>query len=290
MSHPTKKVLSPYRYAETGKRCYIDIDVKIVPFIKELWKAGINTSESCQEATWADQSKMVFIVMDDIADLRKFTQIVLTTDSDDPLTRHIILMADEPDEVRWEIKVEPYKEDNGELYIAVFLLFPQADLPLLTKRLQAYNERRQPKPTLPQPKGQIKVTTWNAVEGYSGKPHRRITGAKIDRRICKQVFMAGGKRWGQGREGDILCLNLAAPDAKSAYAYDFYFDNYCPSKLGKTTSLSGGSYPAWSINIKGMLNKTEQQIDALIHKVVAAHAKELARLQKAYKASKKGLQ
>lgn len=139
-NHPTKRVL--YR---PGKY-YAKIDELLAPLIKEMWKAGIETNESCQHVNYRDGK--AWISLDDVADFQKLTRIVLTPDEKDKLTQHASIYsgAETYFDEEWlaQVHAEVYQPeedpDDWEFVYSVDWYFPQEDIPELVKRLRAYND------------------------------------------------------------------------------------------------------------------------------------------------------
>jgi hypothetical protein len=140
--HPTVKV-------KVGRK-QADIDAKIAPLIRELWKADIDTIMSCQDSPpgW------VWIEFGECADCERFLSLVAEFDDDpDSLYNRIRqeLVSDEEEDF-WQYRVSFFDlavdvdEDGHEVpgESPVFhgfasVRFPHRDLPTVLKRLRSFN-------------------------------------------------------------------------------------------------------------------------------------------------------
>jgi hypothetical protein len=127
----------------------IDIDENIAPLISEIWKAQINTNNSCQDNVPADY---VWVEFSSINDFDKFINIInnsLTERStmyermmgyDGPHWRYNSLMHDEN---------EVYESDVDDIVaigppkfkVTISLRFPQCDLDEVYTRVRDYNRK-----------------------------------------------------------------------------------------------------------------------------------------------------
>jgi len=144
--------------------------------------------------------------------------------------------------------------------------------------------------------------TWNAADGFEGKPTRKIipwTGPYFER-----AYMAGGEGWGDGTKlGDILVVSVKSVkkgEKQSQAEYNYLFENYAawePNKfhvedgirLVECEQLDGGDYAAWDYELaigkpSRKLNKQGRQnrIDYLIYNICQWHSRIMRRLKRRY--------
>lgn len=134
-----------------------NIDVKIAPLIKEMWKAGIDTSMSCQNS-----DGKVWIEFEDIEHMCDFLNIISLMDSAGEGLRHKIDISSGdsgwdfdlhiadlhgPDLLDYLLQRAGDDDDYKDwlllpcfmLHCAVF--FPRSDLPLVFERMKRHNKK-----------------------------------------------------------------------------------------------------------------------------------------------------
>jgi hypothetical protein len=136
--HPTRRV-------DLDGRA-VDVDLEIAPLIEAMDRAGIVTSQSCQ-----NMDGWVWIQLDDMSDLATLMSAV-AIDDDDPdsifqrLTDWEVAASyfDESSTTRWRYSISPYPVDEDEdewptLWgFSALVEFPPADLTEVTRRVEAY--------------------------------------------------------------------------------------------------------------------------------------------------------
>jgi len=142
--HPTVTV-------EVGDRC-ADIDILIAPLIEAMWKAGINTMMSCQEA----EPGTVWIEFDGLTDLRNFLDRVVWFEDDEGslyARANWWRFPDASNSWRYELELVDFFEGQSEqtedgdacFDFWVSLYFPQSDISELVSRLQNIASAKSPR-------------------------------------------------------------------------------------------------------------------------------------------------
>src|SRR5262249_18565268 len=128
-----------------------EIDKLLVPLIRQIWKAGIETIMSCQEV----EPGICWIEFEP-DQLEKFLNIIAKyEDGADTLYNRIVGELTGPKSApEWvylfsphNYAIDPDDPDSydasgpylGAFYLAADVYFPQSDLPVLLKRLKRYN-------------------------------------------------------------------------------------------------------------------------------------------------------
>lgn len=128
-----------------GKR-KADIDEGIVPLIEELWKAGIETSVSCQQ----NREGLVWIQFLDADEARKFLKIIARLEKgkstlgdritgDASTTWYFDLYVDD---MNLSMAIDKTTlQNSGDPYMGfqLSIRFPPQDLPVVLDRLRAHN-------------------------------------------------------------------------------------------------------------------------------------------------------
>jgi len=134
-----------------------DIDEEIAPLIRELWEAGIETLNSCQD----NPSGFVWVQFATTTDAAAFLDIVAQYD-DEPdglyarITGRCDCLDDSPPPWQYHAHpedyclVEGYTDDDGEVeywhegdpefFFWMSVRFPRSDYPTVLARLVRYNE------------------------------------------------------------------------------------------------------------------------------------------------------
>jgi hypothetical protein len=121
-----------------------EIDELLAPLIREIWIAGIQTEESCQE--FRDGEGEAWILFWNVTGFRRFLKAV-TTEKDSPLYKRIVKNADDP-RTNWrcQLDMDDLNRDREATKIVVrlspALFFPQSDIPALVTLLKKYNRRQ----------------------------------------------------------------------------------------------------------------------------------------------------
>ncbi len=139
-SHPSKRVKVGNMEA--------DIDVMLVPLIREMWKAGIETEECCQDLILDEEKNIgkVFISFPNIREIRDFLSIISDNrdiDKPESLYRRILGCSEEQNIWSYDIFLEDgglmTKTGNTDFEFASCVLFSQSDIKEATRRLRNYN-------------------------------------------------------------------------------------------------------------------------------------------------------
>ena len=127
----------PGKTAVRCKRISAQVDTKLAPLIKEMWKAGL--------ATWSSHNRnMYYYVSIELAsfeDFIRFLNIVGTGDEADEGLRARLVMDDSLAK-HWiyDLHVRDfYRSSDPHFAVGVDVKFPRPDLPLVLKRLKKYN-------------------------------------------------------------------------------------------------------------------------------------------------------
>lgn len=129
------------------------IDVEIAPLIEQIWRSGIETTNSCQEnptgRVWIE-----FLTAFDAAD---FLDAVVGGFSQNPNSMYARIRQDSEEKERWEYSVHPRDASLEQVWLSddemqevptgppefVFshsIRFPKSDLPLVIERMRGFNE------------------------------------------------------------------------------------------------------------------------------------------------------
>lgn len=130
-----------------GKR-KADIDEGIVPLIEELWKAGIETTLSCQQ----NLEGLVWIQFLDADEARKFLKIIARLEKEkDTFGDRMTSSASTTwlydlfvDDMNLSMAIDKYTlEHSGNPYMGfqLSIRFPPQDLPAALDRLRAHNRK-----------------------------------------------------------------------------------------------------------------------------------------------------
>jgi hypothetical protein len=125
-----------------------EIDERIAPLVREIWKAGIRTIMSCQET----EPGIAWIEFDSVADLIRFLNVVAQYEEGvDTLYNRINRRRVGPTSTScWEFQLNlldcgfsPQDDDRYEgpadFLVSVGVYFPQGDLPVLVRRMKHHN-------------------------------------------------------------------------------------------------------------------------------------------------------
>lgn len=130
---------------------YHDIDVRIdemlAPLIQEIWKAGIDTDECCQEI----DPKMACIGFPHQDDCLRFMNICGdTSDTEDMFSMYNRMFAGN-ESGAWDIIVFPgdrnygMKRRHSQFYFSIMVVLPQSDIGRILYRFQEHNEKKRTK-------------------------------------------------------------------------------------------------------------------------------------------------
>ena len=141
-SRPHKTVLLSYQNED------VEIDEVLAPLIQEIWKANIATMMCCQET----ESGIAWIEFDSMDDFLKFLNIVVKYEegANTFYNRVNYQLTGEISKPLWEYHVTlldieaaaEQRRDGGEKVdfdATVGISFPYDDLPIILKRIQAFN-------------------------------------------------------------------------------------------------------------------------------------------------------
>jgi hypothetical protein len=132
-----------------------EIDVKIAPLVREIWRAGIETYMSCQE----DGFGLVWLEFPGEKELLSFLGIVVDRyeeGRDSLYNRSVGEFCPTYPNSSWEFDMRPldyalhdecgdeevWHEGEPDIAFLHSVRFPPADLPLLLRRLRKHNARR----------------------------------------------------------------------------------------------------------------------------------------------------
>ena len=128
------------------------IDKKIVPLIKELWRAGLRTVMSCQ----ADGYGLVWVDFDDVSNGIRFLNIVARFEPEKGSLYRRMLRHDKEDINEWWL-YEVFESDLGlhdekpgnewhagkpDFLFTFTVRFPPADLAEVVTRLKEHNRQK----------------------------------------------------------------------------------------------------------------------------------------------------
>jgi hypothetical protein len=130
--HPFKRLRSNFKRAN-GTYVWIEIDEMLVPIIREMWKANLDTEECCQDIGVFQEFATIFL---ELHVLRRLLQII-SADNEDPLTRRM----GSGFESEWEYTFAPFVVDR-KVTFECGVHFPHKDIPEIARRLRVYNQRR----------------------------------------------------------------------------------------------------------------------------------------------------
>ena len=136
------------------------IDVEIAPLIREIWKAGVFTRNSCQE----DRPGWVWIEFGNAFEAERFLNIVAVYDRESGSLYNRIRQAwgtcDGESDDAWEYDAHPWDlavkrelidddyieefcEGPSEFFFRFSIRFPRTDLPKVLERVRQHNANRQ---------------------------------------------------------------------------------------------------------------------------------------------------
>jgi hypothetical protein len=140
--HPMVELEYPYG------RHKVHIDTMLVPLIQEVWKAGVDTEECCQEFKEGEGQAWVYFPRHN--DFLRFMNIVgnpADWQDDTSLYRRMNFPYDGvPDQWEFSIHVEDRHiverwKKHSSFYLGIGLWFPQTDIDLILARLKDYNDK-----------------------------------------------------------------------------------------------------------------------------------------------------
>lgn len=125
------------------------IDKMLAPLIKEMWRAGIETEECCEDF-WNDEQKLAFIYFPRVEELKRLVDLVANgADWKNPksLYRRINPPYGYDEQIpawTYNLAVEDMLIGSGtgvNHVMQAALWFHQSDIPLCTAILKAHNDR-----------------------------------------------------------------------------------------------------------------------------------------------------
>lgn len=124
-----------------------DIDVKLAPLVRGLWQAGIKTMMSCQET----EPGIAWVEFDSVDELVKFLNIVAEHgEGKDTLYNRVTHQSTDSLLPCWEYQlnlmdggldpdINGGHEGPSDFFATVGVYFPDKDLPVLIRKLAAWN-------------------------------------------------------------------------------------------------------------------------------------------------------
>lgn len=116
-----------------------DIDERLVPLVREIWRAHIHTDSSCQDLGCG----MAYISFSSVADAAHFLDVVACPAEGDTIYNRIMGWSDDGEAGPvWEFNAVPRdfgSESESDFEILVRIKFPASDLPLIFERLVRHN-------------------------------------------------------------------------------------------------------------------------------------------------------